>query len=748
VVKKFSLPKIGFLKTSLRTKLGLLILLVLLGHSIREFNLPFIAPLENQLYDIKLRHTLPSGTEGRIVILDIDEKSLAELGRWPWGRDRMATLVNKLFDQYFVAIVGFDIVMAEADTSSGLQVLDKLGATQLKNDAPYREALEKIRPELEYDKLFAESLKDRRTVLGYYFTNDKDKNSGALPKPTLPGSMAKGRNLLINPWRSFGGNLPLMQEAALAGGHFNPDVDIDGNVRRADLLEKFGDNYYESLSLAMVRALLNSPNLEPIFGDGDGYTAIEALRMSSKEGTITVPVDKHTAALVPYRGPSHSFKYISVADVLKDRVKIDDLADKIILVGTSAPGLLDLRATPVGSPYPGVEIHANLIAGMLDGTIKERPQFADATESILLLALGLLMIFAFPWRSPLRSTIATVLALVVVIGINLGFWQYLNWVVALAPTLLMVGLLFVLNMSLGYFTESKAKRQFTQLFGQYVPPELVVEMSKNPESYTMAGRRKEMTVLFSDVRGFTTISEGMEPEALAQLMNEYLGAMTIVIRKRGGTLDKYIGDAIMAFWGAPIDNPNHAREAVLSAMEMLVALDALNVTLEARGTKAMKIGIGINTGPMTVGDMGSTVRLAYTVMGDAVNLGARLEGKTKDYGIALMVGQGTKAAVDDIVFRELDCVQVKGKDEPITTYEPMGMVGEIPEALQKELALWDEALALYRKQEWDASEAKIFEIQKTNPEHKLYHLYLERIAEFRLNPPGPEWTGVMRFDSK
>jgi adenylate cyclase len=362
--------------------------------------------------------------------------------------------------------------------------------------------------------------------------------------------------------------------------------------------------------------------------------------------------------------------------------------------------------------------------------------------------IGLPMIFLFPWRSPLRATIATLAALIIVVTINMTLWQWLNWVLSLAPGLLMVALLFVVNMSLGYFVESKAKKQFTHLFGQYVPPELVEEMSRNPENYSMAGRRAELTVLFSDVRGFTTISERMEPEALAALMNEYLGTMTEAIRQRGGTLDKYIGDAIMAFWGAPVANPRHARDAVLSALDMLAALAQLNVRLAARGIAPMKIGIGINTGPMTVGDMGSQIRLAYTVMGDAVNLGARLEGKTKDYGVAVMVGENTRAAVGDVVFRELDRVQVKGKEDPVAVFEPIGLDGAIAPPLLEELALWAESLAAYRQQEWDHAEALLTQLQQRNPGHALYALYRERIAALRITPPTEDWNGVTRFDTK
>ncbi|MGV3742105.1 MAG: adenylate/guanylate cyclase domain-containing protein, partial [Burkholderiaceae bacterium] len=365
-----------------------------------------------------------------------------------------------------------------------------------------------------------------------------------------------------------------------------------------------------------------------------------------------------------------------------------------------------------------------------------------------LLTVGGIMIFLFPWRSPLWATVAAFAALLAVVGINLGFWQYMNHVVPLATSLLLVGGLYVLSMSYGYFFESKTKKQFAELFGQYVPPELVEEMSRSPESYNMAGRRAELSVLFSDIRGFTSFSEGMEPEQLASLMNEYLSAMTLVVRKHRGTLDKYIGDAIMAFWGAPVADPEHARNAVLAALEMQHALGDLNKTLKAKGAPEIRIGVGVNTGIMTVGDMGSSIRKAYTVMGDAVNLGSRLEGITKQYGVGIMVGEETRKAIKDIVFRELDLVQVKGKEEPVAIYEPLGILRQIEQARMDELEKWHQALSDYRHQHWDKAESALLALTHATPDCMLYQIYLERIRHLRENPPGAEWSGVTKFDTK
>ena len=300
-------------------------------------------------------------------------------------------------------------------------------------------------------------------------------------------------------------------------------------------------------------------------------------------------------------------------------------------------------------------------------------------------------------------------------------------------------------MSWGYFVESRSKRQFTELFGQYVPPELVDKMAEDPEKYSMEGKSEELTVLFSDIVGFTSISESLKPKDLSQFINEYLTSMSMVIRNNRGTLDKYIGDAIMAFWGAPVDDPEHARQGVISAMAMQVELDKLRVQMRARGWPDIRIGVGVNTGSMSVGDMGSKLRKAYTVMGDAVNLSSRLEGLTRVYGVGILVGANTRKIVKDVVFREVDRVKVKGKDEPVDIFEPIGIEGQVEAKVMDEIKLWHKALKAYRAQHWDEAEMNLFNAQRMSPECKLYQLYFERIQQCRAEPPGPDWDGVTAF---
>lgn len=734
-------------KHLIRYLLGAACVLLFVGHGARIWQLPFFHLLDGYLYDVRMRMSMPGGKDDRVVVVDLDEKSLAEVGRWPWGRDTVAELVRKLTDDYRVAVVGFDVVFAEPDDSSGLKVLERLAQDQLKGERGFQETLPALRSSLNFDRLFAETLKGRPVVLGYYFSGiDDARRSGVLPPPVWPAGQFGSRQDTLLDWKGFGANLAELQQTAASAGHFNPIVDFDGVSRRVPLVVRHEGAYYEALSLAMVRYLLGGVPVRPGFPEGKG--TIEWLDVGGEKVLLRIPVDENGGALIPYRGTERSFPYVSAADVLKGRVDTAVLKGRAVLVGTTAPGLMDLRSTPVGATYPGVEIHANMIAGIMDGSLRQKPSYVLGAEVVELLLVGAALTLLLPLLSPLRASLLTVAALVVVVVLNLVLWYAGGMVLPLASALLLCFVLFALNMSWGYFVESKSKRQFTELFGQYVPPELVDEMARDPERYSMEGRKQELTVLFSDVRDFTTISEGLDPKELTQLMNDYLGAMTAVTQKYRGTVDKYIGDAIMAFWGAPVTDPEHARNAVLTALEMQRQMESLHEPFRARGWPELHIGIGINTGMMTVGDMGSPVRKAYTVMGDAVNTGSRLEGLTKNYGVGILVGEGTKAAIKDMVFREIDRVRPKGKGEPLAIYEPMGIVGEVTPETLDELKLWQHALRLYRSQEWDQAELQLHNLARRFPDRALYRLYTERIAELRSDPPPADWDGVTTFKTK
>ena len=706
-------------------------------------------------------HTLDDG----IVILDIDERSLdpRALGRWPWSRDKITTLVQRLFEKYGVLIVAFDVVFAEPDESSGLPVLERLGKTRLKDVGAFQSALAQLRPELDYDTTFASYIRGRPVILGYYFNSDKNAvESGALPEPVLPAETFNGRAITILDWRGYTGNLPEFQTTSVSAGHFNPRVDDDGVSRRVPMIAEYKGKFYESFSLAIVRMYLGireavrtksttvklpevTINAIPDRFVTRGYTGVEWLEV----GPLKIPVDDELTSLVPYRGPRGSFPYVSFADLWADTVPAEKLRGKIVLIGATAPGLFDLRSAPVDNVYPGVEIHANLVAGMLDGKLKQKPPYMLGAEVMLLVIGGIALTFLIPLLSPLWASAAALIGMLLITGLDVALWSSAGLVLPLAASLLMTVTLYTVNMAYGYFVEARSKRLFTELFGQYVPPELVDKMAEDPQQYTMEPHNAELTILFSDVRGFTSISEALSPEHLREYINEYLTDMSDIIRaKYRGTLDKYIGDAIMAFWNAPVEDPFHPRSGILAAMEMLRQCETLNQKFAARGWPTLKIGIGVNSGNVRVGDMGSKIRKAYTAMGDAVNVASRLEGRTKHYGVGILVGEASRKAVQDVVFKEIDRIKVKGKDEALTIYEPIGMETHVERKVLDELKLWHQTLKQYRARQWDQVEVSLLNLQRMNPTCSLYKLYGDEVAARRRNPPPEDWDGVTVFDEK
>ena len=734
-------------KQYVRIICNLVIVIVFLGSVMQLYQLPIMSQLENIAYDTRVKLSMPNTVDDRIVIIDIDEKSLSEIGRWPWGRDVMARLTNLLFDDYGVYIIGYDIVFAEEDKSSGLYILNKLAKDELSNESAFVERVNELQETLDYDQLFLESIENRRVVLGYYF-NNKDLISGALPKPVFTEEDFSSFNINARQAKGYGSNLARFQLESTAAGHFNPWIDDDGIIRRVPMLYQFEGDYYESLSLSIVRQLIGVDKIAPIFGEASGdrveYYQLEYLQI----GDLKIPVDDFIQALVPYRGKKESFRYISVVDVLNGKIKKADLENRIVLVGTSAPGLFDLRATPVENKYPGVEVHANLIAGMLDGSIKLRPSFTIGAEFLQILIFGTLLSFIVPCISPLIANLVFAIFLTLIIGLNFIVWEAGNLVLPIAPMLLLILCLYLFNMTFGFFIERRGKKEISGLFGQYIPSEVVDELSENPQAASMEAENREMTVLFSDVRGFTTISEGLEPAELSELMNAILTPLTAIIHQNKGTIDKYMGDAVMAFWGAPLKDEDHARHALQAGYEMIERMQALRHEFKERGWPEINIGIGINTGEMSVGNMGSEFRMAYTVLGDTVNLGSRLEGLTKTYGVDIIVSKDTKVAVSEYAFLKLDRVRVKGKNEPVSIYQPIAKLNEISAEEENEIDEYEKALNFYYRQEWDKARSKLLMLKETYTNRKVYDIYIERIGLYMNEPPPDSWDGVFTHTTK
>lgn len=740
-----------------RIAVTLIPLIFALLHAGGVLRLDVLQRLDDILYDARLRATMPRTVDERIVIVDIDEKSLAEVGRWPWGRNKLAELVEELLDRQQAAMLGFDVVFAEADDSSGLKRLRQLAQNEMKDQPAFADKLGQIQDSLDYDAVFAKSITKRPVVLGYYFTSDRDgRVNGLLPAPVMDREAMKGRPIKVTSWNGYGANIDAVAKAAPMAGFFNSITEGDGVVRSIPLLAEYKGQYYESLSLAMFRMLVGLPSVEPGFPQERfltrNYQGLESILLKQGDKTLAIPVDDRVATLVPFRGPGGagggSFRYISASDVLAKKVAPGQLKDKIVLLGTTAPGLLDLRVTPVGETYPGVETHANVISGFLDGKVFVKPDYAVGYDVLVLILSGLTLAFALPLLSAPKAVATSVGMVAALVGLNFWLYSAYGLVLPLATALVMALTAFALNMSYGYFVESRSKRELANLFGTYVPPELVDEMVKDPDSYSMKASAKELTVMFCDMRGFTKMSETMEPTQLQALLNSVFSRLTDLIRNNRGTIDKYMGDCVMAFWGAPVDTPEHAALAVKTSIEMAHAIRQLNEEHRAQGLPEIGIGIGLNTGSMCVGDMGSHIRRSYTVIGDSVNLGSRLEGLSKTYGVDTVVSDSTRRLATDFAWQELDRVRVKGKDQAVAIFCPLAPLGLLDARTGAELKEWALALRAYRDQVWDACDVHLLNLQRMNAQKYLYRLYAERVASMRLLPFDPEWDGATNFETK
>ena len=726
-------------------------------HAVGALPIGFLNRLDAILYDARLRASMPRSMDPRVVIVDIDEKSLAEVGRWPWGRNKLAAMLDELFERQQVALLGFDVVFAEPDESSGLQRLRELAQADLKDAAGFRERVAQLQSSLDYDARFARALQERPAVLGYYLTSERDaRKSGVLPAPVMTPDSLKGRPIAFYSFPGYGSNIPQLAQAAPVAGYFNSITDGDGVVRSIPLLAEHGGAYYESLALAMFRVLAGHPAVEPGFPRehfvGRSYPGLESILLKLGSRQLAIPVDDKVAVLVPFRGPGGpvggSFRYVSASDLIAKRLPAGALKDKIVLVGTTAPGLLDLRVTPVGATYPGVEVHANAVSGLLEGRLLVKPDYAMGYEVVVLLVAGLALAFLLPMLSASVAVLASAAVVAALLALNYFLFNTYGLVLPLASGLVMAGAAFALNMSYGYFVESRSKRELANLFGTYVPPELVDEMVKDPDSYSMKASNKELTVMFCDMRGFTSMSERMEPTQLQELLNALFSRLTEIIRANRGTIDKYMGDCVMAFWGAPVETPMHAELAVKTALQITMAVRAINQEHRAQGIPDIGVGIGLNTGTMCVGDMGSDVRRSYTVIGDAVNLGSRLEGLCKVYGVDIVASESTRQQARGFSWLELDRVRVKGKEQAVAIFHPLGPSGALDPQAEDELRAWGAFLQAYRAQDWEKSELQLVNLQRLGAKKYLYELYAQRVASMRLLPFDPGWDGATQFETK
>lgn len=720
---------------------SLLLVLLVLGEMAGFWPVRAVQRLEWLSYDLRVQATLGQEQDPSIVLIDLDERSLAEVGQWPWPREQVALLVERLFEDYGISLLGMDIIFAEPEVNPLIRDWPQL-----------REIYAGLPPEppvISGDVQLAEVMARYPVVTGYYFQSRMQAGDplsiGQLPDPLAVDAPAERINSL--PWprpERYSSNLPLLQSAASGGGFFdNPFVDADGVFRRVPVLQYWEGGLYANLPLMMIYQLLGQPPLQLLIAEGGGITQLEGIDV----GGFTIPTDARGGALVPWYGPRGHFTYISAADVLAGRADPDLLAGTLAIFGASAPGLMDLRATPVQSVYPGPEINASMLAGILHQSYRGEPPYTLAAGLLLLGLLGVLITFIFPSLKAIAVLVVSLLLVSLHLGINIWAWSA-GWVLPLASGLLLLLLLCGWHLAMNFYRESREKGWVTARFGQYVPRELVEKMVVSHESFGLEGEERELTVLFSDVRGFTSFSEGIPPAELTGVMNRLLTPITRAIHQNQGTIDKYMGDAVMAFWGAPLRDADHARHALEGAFAMLEALEEINREFTAEGMKPLAMGVGLNTGAMNVGNMGSEFRMAYTVMGDNVNLGSRLEGLTKPYGVSIIVSESTAAAVPDYAYRRLDRVRVKGRSAPVTILEPLGLLAALDTQQHAWLAQWDEALSAYDATDFLLARERFLALLETRPENTAVQIYLERIEYYLREPPGNDWDGVWTHTEK
>jgi adenylate cyclase len=735
-------------------KIALLLTLIVLG--IYYLDPQFLNLLELKTLDLRFLSRGKIPTSDKVALVTIDEKSLDELGRWPWPRTRMAQLLDALV-KADAKVVGFDIVWAEPDENSELKSLNavkrKVVDLKLKNPGLDR-YLDGALKRADSDRILADSLaRSHRAILGYFFQFSPREGSGKKEKtppqdlpPLTPFNIVKFTseeaarvNLFKAEYPEV--NIPVLSRAAEGAGYFNIFPDPDGTVRWAPLVIQYQDRYYCALSLAVLQKYLDNPPL----GLRIAEFGVEQMRL----GNLPIPTNEEGRLLIKYRGPQKTFPHYSATDVIHGRIPDGAFRGKIVLVGATAIGIYDIRVTPFEHVFPGLEIHANVIDSILQGDFLHRPNWITLVDILVIAVLGLALgALLHRVRAHWGAFIGVALFLsILVLGKILfearGVWMNLTY-----PTL-NLGFIYLGVTGYRYMTEEKEKKKIRGAFQYYLTASVVEEMLKNPDKLKLGGEKKDLTVLFSDIRGFTSISEQMTPEGLVKFLNEYLTTMTDIVFKYDGLLDKYMGDAIMAIWGAPLDQPDHVKRACLAALDMVEELHRLQKKWSAEGMPYLNIGIGVNAGPMVVGNMGSDRRFDYTVMGDSVNLGSRLEGLNKTYGTNIIASEMTFEKVrEEFLGRELDLVRVKGKDRPVKIYELLSPVRTASPDQQALAGSFHDALAEYRKRNWAQARQAFQAVLTQFPQDGPAKLYLDRCRALSENPPAADWDGVYTMTTK
>jgi adenylate cyclase len=749
-----------------------------------EWELPVISRIEHAAQDwtlTRLRGARPPS--GGVVIVAIDEKSVEEEGIWPWSRAKMARLIDGLAAGG-VKAVGFDVIWADEDVQ-GRRFADVAAkvreAREAVKEPAAAAALDAIwttaqgaagDPKVDVDptEQLADAIERAHNVtVGFMLLSEKEMGAAADPARlaalqffrTDPVHVARGGKLVALPeaqqrgvGRGYKGVVTPLEEilaVADSGGFFTVRPDPDGTIRRYPVVGRVGPVTFPALGIATLARGLGRDGVPapvvPVGAEGGGETVLQV-----HVGETSIDTDDSGRVPISYYGPYRDFPSWSATDVLHGRIPRARMEGKIAVVGTTAPGTWDQRVTPFDDIAPGVITHATFMENVLRGELLERSQAVVVAELAAMLLLSVLLARLFASVGPLAAAPVLVAAMAAWIGAAVMGLRRFDLVIAIGMPLVQMMAMFLAGTTYRFFSEEREKRRARETFSRFLSPAMVEQVLAKEGALKLGGDKRELTVLFSDIRGFTTLSEKLDPHVLLEFLNEYLTPMTdIIVSGNRGTLDKYIGDAIMAFWGAPQSQPDHALLACKAALEMMARLQELKVRWHEQSLPEIDIGVGINTGPMSVGFVGSQDRFYnYTVLGDAVNLASRLEGANKEYGTHVIIGPTTYEQVEGrVVTRELDQVRVKGKREPVKIHELISLAPATPEASAfVEAFTW--GLGAYKAQRWDEAVARFKEADRLRGDKgdPCSRKYIARCEAMRRDPPGPEWDGVFEMKTK
>ena len=698
--------------------------------------------VDGLLYDLKVLH-FPAWPDSvtNVQIVDIDEFSLKQVGRMPWSRKTFSQLNDELKRSGAIVIV-YDVLFSEPQSNAALDVLASLPV------ALTPEQQQAISAQFDVDGYFVRSMSGIDTILPVLLHREQNPithaplTSGNLPDRAHTKALGECPNTLRT-YFSYAGVSETVFSGITGAGFINSFEDPDGFVRRGALLSCINDRWVPALALEAARVYSLADRFEPQW---EVYNAKRYLT-GITVGNNLIPTDGRGQILIPYQGPARTYSYTSAADILAGNIRPLQFDQAVVFVGSSAAGLGDLQATPVGLGFPGVEIQATLFDALLNpASIPALPEWWREAMLIQLLLIGIASMLMMTNRAPVFTLFTAICFIAMVVALNSFLW--FSWHITLPlfiPVLLTI-LLAVYYVAVGFIRENHQRRRVKAIFDQYVPPAHIDRLLSREQIPNLDGEKKTLSVLFSDVRSFTSISEQMSAESLKQWLNAFFSPVTQAILAHDGTIDKYVGDMVMAFWGAPLEEPRHAEKAIRGAFAMLTALQRVNETFAENGQPVASIGVGINTGEMNVGDMGSDFRRSYTVIGDAVNLGSRLEGLTKFYGVSILVSEFTKQSAEAFDYLLVDKVKVKGKQRPVTVYTPLP---DTASALTRQhTTTLNSAMSAYFARDFDTAKKTLDTLPIDTEYNTLVALYLARVSHFLAHPPPQDWDGSYTHEHK